>query len=164
MTSTRRATGLLLTGSCRFTNDTFAHPLAYQGEACRRCPGANRSERLKLSDRETHRVGLRGVAGRPPGSLAQCRRWFRALLGLGDSVRILRLAGQADAVRGWDTPDRRASFVESVCDLPDSEAIDGRIRPDRARAPSLHDFCWRPGGRSPRNHASTVTQQVDYGR
>lgn len=159
-----RVIDLVLTGSSRLTNDTFAHPLAYQGGGRRPHPSANGSERLKLSDRNTDRVDLRGVGGRSSGSLDQCRRSFTALLGLGDSLRIARLAGHADAVRGWDTPERRASFVECIHDLPDPEAVDARIRLDRARAPSLSGFRWRPGGRSPRSRANTVTQQIDYGR
>lgn len=40
----------------------------------------------------------------------------------------------AAARSGWDTPERRAAFADSLREVPDPEAVDARVRLDRARA------------------------------
>ncbi len=100
-------TGLLLIRSCRYmilTSETFDHPLAYQGGGRPPRPGGDGAESFKLIDWDTNRVVLRRVGGRNSGSLARCWRSFTALLGLGDGLRIIRLAGQEVGAVGVHRP------------------------------------------------------------
>lgn len=51
---------------------------------------------------------------------------------VGDDARAARAEAGVDGQ--WDTPARRAAFAASLQDVPDPEAVDARIRLDRARA------------------------------
>jgi len=63
-------------------------------------------------------------------------------------------AGAARAELGqrgeWDTPTRRAAFAASLRDVPDLEAVDARIRLDRARAHPAGAAVTHPAAMTPR--------------
>ncbi len=65
----------------------------------------------------------------------------------------------------WDTPTRRAAFAASLRDVPDLEAVDARIRLDRARANPASAAVIDTAGISIKPIRSTpFDRQVDRGR
>ncbi len=70
-----------------------------------------------------------------------------------------------DDAMGWDTPQRREAFAASISAHPDAQAVDARVRLDRARAqPATASSTRRRSNPARRPTSPTRTIEVEQGR